>query len=335
MINVFVVGLDSFNLELLQLLPSNENYAFKALLSYEEAVFRNGGEIDFPGILEMAEKPLAAASDSVDAIIGYWDFPTCSLVPILRQKQRLPGPRLEAVAACEHKYWSRMVQQSAIPEYVPRFCAVDPFDTDPLSQIDMPYPFWIKPIKAHSSYLGFKIHDRTEFDVAIEAIRANIEHFAVPFDTFLSMVNVPANIANVRGRYCIAEEIISSAHQCTLEGYVFQGDVTVYGVVDSIREGKHHSCFSRYQYPSQIPQPVQNRMIEAAQQFLQYIGYSNATFNMEFFWEPSTNTIRLLEVNPRISKSHSPLFYLVDGAAHQKIDIDLGAALLKRRYRAI
>jgi biotin carboxylase len=321
--NIFVVGLDPFNLALLEGLAGSGEYRFHELLSYHEAVRPRSGHIDLGALLDMAENRLAAFFGSVDGIIGYWDFPTSVIAPILRRRHGLPGPGLEAVAACEHKFWCRVEQQRAIPECVPRFCAVDPFADDPPSQIDLAFPFWIKPIKAHSSYLGFKIRNAAEFRACLPEIRANIGLFGVPFDAFLAMVEVPAEIAGIGGHYCIAEEIISAGRQCTLEGYAYEGEVTVYGVVDSIRSGMHRSCFARYQYPSGLPRRVQDRMIDATRRFLPHIGYDNAPFNVEYYWNSQTNEIRILEVNTRISKSHSPLFMMVDGEPHQKVAIDL------------
>jgi hypothetical protein len=321
--NIFVVGLEPFNLTLLQGLSGAEQYDFRELLAYDEVVQPRSGHIDLGALLDTAERRLAAFAGTIDAIIGYWDFPTSVIVPILCHRHGLPGPSLEAVAACEHKYWCRVEQQQVIPDLVPRFCSVDPFAKDPLALIDIPFPFWIKPVKAHSSYLGFKIRNEADFRACLPVIRANIAHFGKPFDAFLDMVKMPDEVAGIGGCTCIAEEIISAGKQCTLEGYVYRGETVVYGVIDSIRSGKYRSCFSRYQYPSQLPRRVQKRMIEATQRFMSHIGYDGAPFNVEYYWNPCTDEIRILEINTRISKSHSPLFEMVDGETHQKVAIDL------------
>lgn len=321
--NIFVSGMEPFNLALLRGLSDADRYGFHELLAYDEAVRPHSGRTDLGALLDMAERRLDAFPGTVDAIIGYWDFPSSVIVPILCRRRGLPGPSLESIAACEHKYWCRVAQLRVMPELTPRFCAVDPFADDPLSRIDLPFPFWIKPIKAHSSYLGFNIRNAADFHACLPIIRDNIGVFGEPFDAFLDMVDMPEGVAGVGGHHCIAEEIISAGHQCTLEGYVHQGEVVVYGVVDSIRSGKHRSSFARYQYPSRLPRRVQERMIEAARRFMRHIGYDGAPFNVEFYWDPRTDAIRMLEVNTRISKSHSPLFMMVDGDPHQKVAIDL------------
>jgi biotin carboxylase len=64
-------------------------------------------------------------------------------------------------------------------------------------------------------------------------------------------------------------------------------------------------------------------MIHAAEQVMQRFRYDGGPFNMEFYWHEETDRISLLEVNARISKSHCPLFRLVDGASHQEVAVDL------------
>lgn len=104
---------------------------------------RSGEEIALWDLLDKAGRQLDAFEGSVDAIIGFSDFPVSIMVPLLRQ--RLDGLRsanLEAVVKCEHKYWSRLEQQKVINEY-PQFGLVDPErDVDPPP--GMSYPLWIK-----------------------------------------------------------------------------------------------------------------------------------------------------------------------------------------------
>lgn len=318
---IFVVGLDDFNLSMLHRLPGAGHYDFIPLLSYNEIV--RPAAFNMPDLLARARARLERHVGSVDAIVTFWDFPSSTIMPILRAWFGLPGPSLESVLKCEHKYWSRLEQAAIGGEHVPRFAAVDPFAAAPLADVPFGFPFWIKPIKAHSSYLGFKVRDHAEFKAAISAIRGEIHRLAEPFNHILSFAELPPNIAAVDGYHCIAEEIISSGRQCTLEGYVLGGRVVVYGVVDSIREGENRSSFARYQYPSRLPRRVRARMAEVAERFLQHAGYDHAPFNMEFFWDARRDEIALLEVNTRISKSHCPLFEMVDGVSHHQVMIDV------------
>lgn len=321
--NIFVIGLDEFNRKELASIRGAEDCEFKNLLDYDEIVYPKTGYIQFDRLRKKAEDCLAHFEGSIDGIVSFWDFPSSGMASVLRNTHGLPGPTNEALTKCEHKYWSRLEQRAVVPELVPDFCIVDPFAEDPLSQVTIDYPFWIKPIKAHSSSLGFKIRSAEDFKSHLPEIRQKIGYFGVPFDEFLRYVDLPRHIRQVTGHWCIAESMISAGLQCTLEGYVYDGRVKVYGVVDSIRAGKHRSSFSRYQYPSALPRHVQTRMIDATEIVLKQFGYDYAPFNIEFYWHRRTDELRLLEVNSRISKSHCPLFRLVDGASHQEIMVEL------------
>jgi biotin carboxylase len=319
--NVFVFGLDDFNLAQLLMVAREGDYRFLELFRHEEV--KAGPEFPVERLLREGHERLEAFSGHIDAIVGYWDFPVSTMLPLLREPYGLPSPDFEAVLKCEHKYWSRLEQQRAVPEFTPAFCAVDPFAKDAAARITVDYPFWIKPVKSASSHLGFMVRDQRELTEALRQIRARIFRFANPFNFLLGQAELPPDIAPVDGNHCIVEQIISRGHQCTLEGWAHGGEIEVYGVIDSIREGPHNSSFSRYQYPSRLPRRVQRRMIDATRRFLTHIGYNDSPFNIEFYWDENCDHIWLLEVNTRISKSHCPLFYKVDGAYHHKVMLDI------------
>lgn len=314
---VFVVGLDDFNLDLLQALPEAEEIEFHALYSAERV--RGGPSYPVRQLLHDARDRLRRFSGKVDAVVGYWDFPVSTSLPVIRREAGLPGPSLETVLKCEHKYWSRLEQKAAAPECVPRFQALDPFDSHPSRHLTIDYPFWIKPVKAVLSNLGFRVADETELDMALERIRAGIGRFGKPFNQLLDLARLPSDVADVDGYHCLVEEMISAGHQCTVEGFVRDGRVVCYGIVDSLREGPAGSSFSRYQYPSQLPERVQEQMRQLSERVMTRVGYTEAPFNIEYYWNPETDAIHLLEINPRLSKSHAPLFQLVDGVPHFRV----------------
>lgn len=321
--NVFVVGLDEFNRGRLHSIRDAENYNFIKLLDTRYVLEQKQYDIDT--ILSKARAELNAYPGAVDGLIHYIDFPVSTTVPILCREFGLPSATLEAVLKCEHKYWSRLEQRRCIPEHVPPFAAFDPFDDDALDHLSLDFPFWAKPIKSFSSYLGFLIRNVDDWSTAIAAFRAHIGRFEAPFNHLLSRVELPYEVSDIGGGSCIAEAIIGG-RMCTQEGYVHKGKLRVYGTVDSLRKPSS-SSFASYQYPSRLPTRVRKRMARIVEIFMAYIGYDNAPFNVEFFWDANTDQIWLLEVNPRISESHADLFRKVDGASHHEIatDLSLGA----------
>lgn len=315
--NIFVIGLEDFNLQLLRAVRHAEDYVFHRLLEYRAVAGRFGPPVN--ELLAESYPQLDAFPDSIDAIVGYWDFPTILMMPLLRRRYGLRGPTLESVLKCEHKYWARLVQREVNPDIIPPFVLVDPFADETLP---LPFPFWIKPVKAHSSILGFRVDNLEDYRAALKAIRAGISEFAVSFNQILEYADLPSTIQEADGWKCIAEGIISAGRQCTLEGFVFEGEPQVYGIVDSIR-GPNRSSFERYEYPSTLPIVVRERMIAAAKRVIRATGLDDSPFNMEFYWTKGTDQIWLLETNARISKSHSPVFQKVEGVPHNEVMIDV------------
>lgn len=318
--NVFVVGLEPFNRRLLQRVRGAADYRFHGLL--DVATVAGRGPFDVEALLAEAREVLDDFDEPIDAIVGYWDFPTQLLLPVLRQERGLRGPSLEAVLAAEHKYWARTLQRRIVPELLPPFAVVDPFADDAARCPALDYPFWLKPVKAHSSLLGFRIANRADLAHAIDQIRRGIDEFSVPLEAFLRRADLPAEIARLPSTACIAEGIIAHGRQCTLEGYVHAGKAHVYAVVDSIR-GPNRCSFERYEYPSTLPPAVRAEMAALACRVVEHGGLDDTPFNMEFYHDARHDRLWLLEINVRISKSHGPLFEKVTGVPHFEVMLDL------------
>ncbi|MCL7942087.1 ATP-grasp domain-containing protein [Halomonas sp. ATCH28] len=321
--NIFVVGLNDFNRQRLETLRGAGQWRFHGVIS-PEAVY-DTEEFDIAAMLAEATEQLEAFEGSVDAIVGYMDFPVSTMLPILCERFGTRTTSLTSLLKCEHKYWSRRVQREVIPDHIPAFTAFDPFDDEAMTHIGeagLYFPFFVKPIKSSGSRLGFRIETPEDFYHAIEQLRDSIGSIADPFNTVLEQAQLPPEIAAVDGHFCMAEEIIGG-WQCTVEGYVFEGEVVSYGIVDSLRYPQVLSFF-HYRYPSGLPDDVQATMVELTDTIMTHIGYDNAAFNVEYFWDEVQGRIWLLEINTRISQSHCDLFEKVDGVSNQQVTIDLG-----------
>ncbi len=316
--HVFVVGLDEFNRKKLERLPHAAECDFHSALDFSD--IRDVERYDMHALIETATERINATGVKPDAIVAYYDFPATDLVPILSERFGTRAPSLEAVLKCEHKFWSRIVQQRVIDDCIPQFYSFDPFDDEAYEKIALMPPYWIKPIKSFRSFLAYRINDKSDFDTAIPEIRENIGLMNEPFNYLFENFPLPAEFAEM-SESCMAESTLSGS-MCTVEGYVFNGEVVVYGVVDSVRE-KDRSSFSRYEYPSALPQEVQFRMADISRRAIGEIGLDNSPFNIEFFWDQTYNHVGLLEINPRISQAHTDLFEKVHGISHHSIMLDV------------
>lgn len=317
--NIFILGLDDFYREEVEAVLHPEEYAFHGLFELDEVT---GIErVQFDALLEKGQNQLDAFDGSVDALVIHWPFPSTALKAILCRERGLRSASLEAVLKCGHKYWSRLEQARHVPEATPGFCKVDPFEEDPKRQIQLDYPFWLKPVKSYSSKLGFHINNSNDFHMAIEKIRERLPFFARPFDEALAHAEIPPEMEGVGGGYCVAEEFVKGINVAP-EGHVFEGDVRIHGIVNMVQEPGKDS-YGWCEYPSQVPQQVQHRMIEITKRLMKGIGYDNDCFNIEFLWDEDTDNLSIIEVNPRISRAHSNLFHQVDGESNHKIAVHI------------
>ncbi len=318
--NVFVIGLDEFNLKKLERLPESAECRFLPAVKFSE--IRGVEDFSIPELLELINKRVDEAGH-IDAVVSYFDFPGSVLVPIIAEKYDLPGPSLKSVMRCEHKYCSRKAQYKAIPDNIPAFEAFDPFDDNAYENIGFRPPFWIKPIKSYHSYLAYLIRSKEHFKKCMKEVCRHIDYMSEPFSYIIKTYDMPEHIGEDRNRM-FAETPITG-HQCTLEGYVYDNEVVIYGVIDSITEEKYPS-FARYQYPSSHPYEVQYRMSDLARRVIKQIGLNNAAFNIEFFYNENENKIYLLEINPRMSQSHATMFEHIHGISHHEIMLNLALA---------
>jgi hypothetical protein len=315
---IAVLGADEANLALLRRMPGHERRTFVPVLAKDEMQL---GEVSIPDLLDRATGVLDSRAAPVDGIVGFWDFPISTLVPLLARHYGLHSGPLESVVKCEHKYWSRLEQQE-VTDALPRFGLVD------LDEPGLPdgvrYPVWLKPVKSASSELAFHVRDEEQLAEVVPEIREGIGRLGRPFEWIMDQIALPPRIAEVGGQACLVEEAMSGARAAT-EGYVRDGEVVVYGVLDSITYPER-SSFLRHQYPSQLPGRVQERLVEVSERVIARVGLDWTTFSVEFFCDPDSGEVSVLEINPRHSQAHAEVFADVDGIAnhHAMVELALG-----------
>jgi hypothetical protein len=262
----------------------------------------------------------ARTQPRIDGVIGVEDFPPSLLVPAICRELGLPGLDFTAAVRCEHKGWSRILQRQLVPDSTPRFALVDLDRPAGLDELGVGRPFWLKPIKSYLSYLGFRIGDQAAYRQALAQAAEKLPQF---LGSFLELIKDAAPRAEFgRGRQWMLAEELMSGIQCTLDGYVFGGEVTVLGVVDSIRFANKVS-FKRFQYPSSLPARVQGQMADVARKLMPGLGFDHGMFNIEFFWDPKRPAPMVIEVNDRLSMQFADLFEKVDGINTYRILMDL------------
>lgn len=238
----------------------------------------------------------------VTSAVGY---PGMSAASIVAKRLGLPGPSPESVICCEHKYYSRVAQKQFVPHAVPSFYLLDSANAEAIREITT-FPVFLKPVKSCMSINAHRVYDQEQLrGIAKSSLMP--AGFVRPFDDMLrAYTNYPLHAS-----YLLVESLLEGL-QVSLEGYVFGGRIHVMGVLDAILFPGTIS-FKRFQYPSCLNDDVQDRMKNIAQCFLAGIGYDNAPFNIEMFYDARADSIHIIEVNPKIASQFSDLFMKVDG----------------------
>jgi len=241
------------------------------------------------------------------------DYPGSIFSSLVAYQTGLPGPSPESVIGCQHKYYARMAQQAVVPEATPRFMIMDP---QGMQCGSLPFPFFIKPIKSFFSLNAQRINSPEELKSYCERTRMGSAFF-YQLEWFMKQYT-PYELSP---NGFIAEELLQGI-QVTLEGHVYRNAVTIHGIVDSIMFPGTIS-FSRFEYPSSLPQGVQDRMVDIATRLIKGIHFDNGIFNIEFMYNPETDAIHIIEVNPRMASQFADLFEKVDGTNTYQVQLDL------------
>ena len=232
-------------------------------------------------------------------------YPGMSAASIVARRLGLPGPSPESVMRCDHKYYSRLAQQQFVPHAVPGFQLLDPEDAEAPADITS-FPAFIKPVKSCMSINAHRVDDPDQLRRIMRSVRMPAG-FIRPFDDMLkAYTSYPLHAS-----YLLLESLLEGT-QVSLEGYVFGGRAHVMGILDAVMFPNSIS-FKRFQYPSSLSAGVQDRMKDIAQSLLTGIGYDDAPFNIEMFYDARTDRISIIEVNPKIASQFSDLFLKVDG----------------------
>lgn len=255
-------------------------------------------------IEDLVKRYKDAGLSGVASPVGY---PGMSVASIAAERWGLPGPSINCILLCEHKYYSRIAQKSLVPSATPSFQLLDPNGLSQLNGLGE-FPLFVKPVKANFSINAGRVSTDDEFRRTLRSCSLP-ERFLKPFNDLLAAYTDYQYDAS----HLLAESLLEGT-QVSLEGYVFRGEVRVIGIVDALMYPGTIS-FERFVYPSRLSEEVQHRMTRVAETFICGIGYDNAFFNIEMMYNPTTDRINIIEVNPKIASQFTDLFEKVDGTS--------------------
>lgn len=243
----------------------------------------------------------------LDGIVCTQDYFGNICMSLLAQKLNLPGPSPVAVLTCHHKYYGRIAQAKHVPSATPRFGLIDPNAIDKsVKKLPFTFPFFVKPIKAYFSFGATPVADKAALKSALRWSLPE-KSFLTPLNTIIFQETPYKKSAN----YLLAEELLEGA-QCTLEGFAYHGTYYRLGVIDSIMYPGTIS-FHHFEYPSRLSPTIQQRMASLSYKIMRNLGFDNSFFNIEFMYNPKTDTIHIIEINPRSVAQFADFYEKVDG----------------------
>lgn len=269
----------------------------------------NAKLIGFNALRYIAKLERKYRTIALDGIVSNHEQFGALIAAVLAQRLGLPGNDPLAIIACQHKFYSRLVQQKIVPDAVPKFSYI-PYPFDSRKPLDIGYPFFIKPIKATYSVLAKQIDDEATL---VQHLKFNLfEEFLIrklvqPFvDIMRQFTPVQADPNGL-----IAEEIMQG-EQINIDGYAFNGEVNFLGIIDEVMYPETQA-FMRFEYPSQLANSIQDRAKDIAKKVLEGLNYRHGFFNIEFIYDQKTDSLKIIEINPRMASQLMNLYERVDG----------------------
>jgi hypothetical protein len=221
----------------------------------------------------------------------------------------LPGPDPRAVVTAQHKYYARAAIARVIPEASPPFGAF-PYNFRHPDEVPLPFPFFVKPVKATFSVLARRVDTLAELRRHLRF--RPLERFIAgrlvrPFNDLIK--DYPD--VEIDAHHLVAEGLVEGI-QVNVDGYVDRGQVRILGVVDEVMYPGTRA-FNRFEYPSSLPEAVQARLAATARATIQAVGFDHGIFNVELCYDPRHDAIQVIEINPRIASQFVTLYEWVDG----------------------
>jgi len=81
--------------------------------------------------------------------------------------------------------------------------------------------------------------------------------------------------------------------------------------------------FQRFEYPSRLPETVQERMRSIAERVVGATGFRHGCFNVEMLYDPQRDVVSAIEMNPRMCTQFSDLYEKVDGTSGYAVQLAL------------
>jgi len=207
-----------------------------------------------------------------------------------------PGPSVESVFLCLHKYYSRRCEPAPI-----RCDALDLYDDH--SSVAY-YPCYMKPPWLNLGILGFKLDSPAALRHALAIARRDYGAWSplyYPFfRQYIDLQKYPLAVRDMM----LVEEFVDGP-QVTVEGWVYHKQPFLWAITDT-NTYPGTRVIDNFSLPSRHSAHIQAQLAQRACEAIGNVGLDNGFFNIEFWCHE--DSVTLTEINGRAASCFYNLY---------------------------
>lgn len=207
-----------------------------------------------------------------------------------------PGPSVESVFLCMHKYYGRQAEPNPIG------CQAIALH-DPAPAV-AGYPCYLKPPWLNLGILGFKLESVADLDRALRLARRDYPAWSplyTPFfERYVDLEKYPLAVQDIM----LVEEFVDGP-QVTVEGWVYDRQPHLWAITDT-NTYPGTRVIDNFSLPSRHPAPVQAELERQACAAIGSVDLDNGFFNIEFWCH--ADGVTLTELNGRAATCFYQLY---------------------------
>lgn len=290
-----------------QTIPDREKYDFHFL---DAPLELSGFSLDFDPMAYIENCRQYIRKYDIQVVLATRDVPSLLQSQLSQEFEHLRGASVESIFLCLHKYYTHKFIDPTPIDY-----AVCKLDTDKalseyLEEIDIPFPWMMKPCTTACSSSIFQVGNRQEAENTIavykEGILDNLNYLSPFFQTYLNSEQYPL----ITSHPILVEEYIDFPHKCCVDGCVSNGEILIWGISDSHYYPSQPECLADFTFPSTLPEAIQEELNLAYEKIVQRLieyEFDNQFVDVEFFLNDK-GEIKVMEINGRMIPISASLY---------------------------
>ncbi|MFP4168539.1 MAG: acetyl-CoA carboxylase biotin carboxylase subunit family protein [Desulfonatronovibrionaceae bacterium] len=276
------------------------------------------------GVLDYLEETIERINknpEMYDGIVGTHDS-SAVIAAIIAQETGKRFASVDAVVNCQNKYLCRRIQKQVVPEACPAYAIALDYLRDP-SRLSL--PFFIKPVRSNISFGTHRVESQKELEDYITRESIDIARFNQYYLDALSRRPSYRNAMNIATCNSFLCEDFIDGVQVTLDGYVFEGEITFFGVTKANYHSDTNSFFY-HSFPYSFTPGLTQKIEEELSRLIPALGLANSFFNVEIRVDEENETFKIVEVNSRIAFQFAKTIEMVCGfdPLHLQCDVAVG-----------